>query len=209
MQRKYLLKPIEIEEWSLVDRPAINQGWLIVKRKGEAMKIEKIKGKIETAIKAVEEALNETDDAKLQSRLKLILGNLKSLLSVSKSDDDPDIDEVQDGNDDVQDTSDVQSDDDVSKAGRKIAASTQSELKRILDTLNSAAEKLKAIIESTSGYYAAPGNYGKGMTDEDLQKVQDAFDEIVSAYRDKLIDEDEFKAFSEALIKTLGGKQDG
>lgn len=206
MREKYLLKPIEIEEWSLVDRPAIDQGWLIVKQEGEAMQIEKIKGKIETAIKAVEEALDETEDAKVQSRLKLILGNLKSLLNVSKAEGD---EEVELPDEEMDETETEPTDADVEKVGRKIAASTQTELKRVLDTLNSAVEKLKAILDATSSYYAAPASYGKGLSDEELKKIRDAYDEIVSAFKDQLIDENEFKAFSEALIETLGGKQDG
>lgn len=201
MNATYELEPIEIVEWSLVDRPAIEWEWLIIKREGDIpMQIEKIKSKIEAALGPLKEALSEVkEDSKEAKRLKLVIANLEGM--IKKQDDS----EVEKQLEEVQEEEQKQQieEEEVEKAGRRLSKATQETLLQVVKLLNQAIQALEKLAgskeeEEKKPKYGYP-EYGRTKKREgelDLAKIAS---EVIQAYKQGLLTEEEIARFSSVL----------
>jgi len=203
------LRQINVEEWSLVDNPAIEETWLILKRveemnkmsdelekakkaeedeeakkkkkeaEEEEMKKASVKEAAAQAAKLLENATGGTDNEK--KRLTLLIGNLKSLAGVKKADEDED--------------------DDVKKAGRSISKETSSAIDGVTDLLKQAVGLLDKIgkPKADDEEYGYPKPKVKKV---DESAINDGLKEVLALYKQGLVEDSEI---TELLNQFEGG----
>lgn len=205
------LRQINVEEWSLVDNPAIEETWLILKRdnadngakemnkmdeleKAKAKKdedeetkkkrkkeeeekeVEKasVKEAAAQAAKLLESATGGSEDDK--KRIKMLVGNLKSLAGIKKADDEEEEDEK------------------VKKVGRAVSKETAESISDVAKLLKEAVDMLEKIGKPKKDEECEYGypKYGYPKTKKvDEREITEGLKKVFALHKQGLVEEDE------------------
>lgn len=199
------LRQINVEEWSLVDNPAIEETWLILKRDNKELnemsdELEKAKAKEEEdeetkkkrkkeeeekevekasvkeaaaqAAKLLESATGGSEDDK--KRIKMLVGNLKSLAGIKKADDEEEEDEK------------------VKKVGRSISKETAESISGIVKLLKEAIDVLEKVGKPAKDDEYGYPKYGYPKTKKvDEREITEGLKKVFDLHKQGLVDDND------------------
>lgn len=200
------LRQINVEEWSLVDNPAIEETWLILKRDNKELnemndELEKAKVKEEEDEEAKKKRKKEEDEKEVEKasvkeaaaqaakllenatggsendkkRIKMLVGNLKSLAGIKKADDEEEEDEK------------------VKKVGRSISKETAESISGIVKLLKEAIDVLEKVgkPKDEECEYGYP-KYGYPKTKKvDEREITEGLKKVFDLHKQGLVEDSE------------------
>jgi len=207
-RENFILRNIEPKELSLVDNPAINEGWIVLKRdtsKDKELELdmsdEKVKESQEDVVKmSIKEAATKAasilegatgGEAKDEQRLKLLIGNLKSLGGVAKTEDEEESVNKLDAAIARMEVPDS----DVEKSGKKVSKETAATLSEVAMALKKSVKSIDSILKGVTVSTPATNK------DESVEKkeyevvanvdVESQLSDILKAYKEGLLSDEE------------------